>query len=145
MTRRSVLGVLVAVLAIAGPARAAKTEIRVVAHPGVGIREVSRADLSAIFLRKLESWRNGSPVAPVDQSLRSPAREAFSAAVLGMSIISVQAFWQKHLAAGGLEPPPVRGSDEEVLAFVASTPGAVGYISAATMVPASVREIAITR
>lgn len=145
MTRRSVLGALAVVLAGAMFADAAKVEIRLVAHPGVGIREVSRADLSAIFLRKLESWRNGSPVVPVDQSLRSPVRAAFGDAVLGMSIISVQAFWQKHLAAGGLEPPPVRGSDEEVLAFVASTPGAVGYILATTTVPASVREIAIAR
>jgi ABC-type phosphate transport system substrate-binding protein len=145
MRRRTVLGALAACVAHSVPGHAAKVQIHVVAHPGVGLSEVLRADLASIFLRKLVTWKNGVPALPVDQSMRSPARAAFSDEVLGMSEMSVQAFWQKHLAAGGQEPPPVRGSDTDVLAFVASTPGAVGYILAGTMVPATVREMAIKR
>ena len=145
MGRRIVLGALVGILAYAAPGGAAKVEVRLVTHPGVGLSEAPKSDLAAIFQRRLVTWRNGTPATPVDQSLRSPAREAFSSQVLGMSLISVQAFWQKHLSAGGQEPPPVRSSDEEVLAYVAATPGAVGYILSTTTVPANVRELAIKR
>jgi ABC-type phosphate transport system substrate-binding protein len=40
-------------------------------------------------------------------------------------------------------PPPVKTSDEEIVAFVASTPGAIGYVSSGTPLPDTVREIAV--
>jgi ABC-type phosphate transport system substrate-binding protein len=144
MRRRVVLTGLAA-LVPAVPGRAANVEFRVVTHPGLRLSEVSREELSGVFLRKTTSWSGGTPAAPVDQSLRSPVRSTFSSKVLGMSLISVQAYWQKHISTGGDPPPPVLGSDDEVLAFVASTPGAVGYIQSTTMVPARVREVALKR
>lgn len=144
MRRRTILGALTACIASSVSAFAAKVEVRIVVHPGLGLSEVPRADLASIFLRRLVTWRNGVPAQPVDQSMRSEARIAFSDGVLGMSAMSVQAFWQKHLQLG-VEPPPVRASDEEVLAYVAATPGAVGYILASTMVPSGVRELAVKR
>jgi ABC-type phosphate transport system substrate-binding protein len=40
-------------------------------------------------------------------------------------------------------PPPVKTSDEEIVSFVASTPGAIGYVSASTPLPDSVREVTV--
>jgi ABC-type phosphate transport system substrate-binding protein len=54
----------------------------------------------------------------------------------------VQVYWQRRMATG-LVPPPVKTSDEEIVSFVASTPGAIGYVSSTTPLPDSVREVAI--
>ena len=45
--------------------------------------------------------------------------------------------------ATGVTPPPVKQSDQEIVAFVAATPGSIGYVSSALPLPESVRQIAI--
>ncbi len=42
----------------------------------------------------------------------------------------VDAYWQGLVFSGKASPPPTVGSDQEVVSFVRSTPGAVGYVSA---------------
>jgi len=47
--------------------------------------------------------------------------------------------------ATGVTPPPVKQTDQDVLAFVAATPGAIGYVSTSIPLPEGVREIAIVQ
>ena len=51
-------------------------------------------------------------------------------------------FWNKQMASG-VFPPPVKSSDEEVLSYVASTPGAIGYVSSGVSLPSGVRTITV--
>jgi ABC-type phosphate transport system substrate-binding protein len=104
--------------------------------------QIPRAALSSIFLKQAPRWGDGSAVLPVDQSVRSPVRHSFSNDVLQQGLVEVQVYWQRKMASG-LTPPPVKTSDEEIVAFVASTPGAIGYVSSSTPLPDSVREVAI--
>ena len=129
---------------MAGPGRdvSAAAAFRVIVHPQVKGNEVPRAVLSAIFLKQALKWGDGRPVVPVDQSTQSAVRRAFSNDVLGQGIVEVQVYWQRKITAG-LVPPPVKTSDEEVVAFVASTPGAIGYISSSTPLPDGVREVTV--
>jgi ABC-type phosphate transport system substrate-binding protein len=81
---------------------------------------------------------------PVDQSGTSPVRSAFSEAVLGMPVATAVQYWQKQMfAANPLRPPAVRGSDAEVIAFVAKTQGGVGYVSKAAVLPPEVKAVAV--
>ena len=43
---------------------------------------------------------------------------------------SVENYWQQQIFSGRGSPPPIKASDQEVLAFVAANPGAIGYVSA---------------
>ena len=73
---------------------------------------------------------------PVDQSGTSAVRKAFSEAVLGMPVATAVQYWQKQMfRTNPLRPPAVKGSDAEVIAFVAKTEGAVGYVSKAAALP----------
>ena len=81
---------------------------------------------------------------PVDQSGTSAVRKAFSESVLGMPVATAVQYWQKQMfATNPLRPPAVKGSDAEVIAFVAKTEGAVGYVSKAAALPAGVKAIAV--
>jgi ABC-type phosphate transport system substrate-binding protein len=51
-------------------------------------------------------------------------------------------FWSRRMATG-VTPPPVKQTDEEVVAYVAATPGSIGYVSTAAALPDSVRSITI--
>jgi ABC-type phosphate transport system substrate-binding protein len=142
--RRTDLPLLVAAVLLAGaaPVVTADASFRVIVHPQVKGNQIPRAALSSIFLKQAPRWGDGSAALPVDQSVRSSVRLAFSNDVLQQGIVQVQVYWQRRMAAGQV-PPPVKTSDEEIISFVASTPGAIGYVSATTPLPASVREVAI--
>jgi ABC-type phosphate transport system substrate-binding protein len=79
---------------------------------------------------------------PVDQSMSSPLRAAFSEAVLKTPLDGVRRLWQSKISEG-VEPPPVKVSDQAVLAFVSSTKGAIGYVSATAAVPAGVKTMVV--
>jgi ABC-type phosphate transport system substrate-binding protein len=126
----------------AAPVASAEVRFRVIVNPQVKGGQIPRAALSSIFLRPAARWGDGSAVRPVDQSLRSPLRVAFSNDVHQQGLMEIQVYWQREIAKGHV-PPPVKSSDEEVVAYVASTPGAVGYVSPEAALPDTVREVAV--
>jgi ABC-type phosphate transport system substrate-binding protein len=135
--------VLTAVLASGFVATAgADASYRIIVHPRVKGSQIPRATLSSIFLKQAPRWGDGSPVLPVDQSMRSPIRHSFASDVLQRPMLELQIFWSRRMSTG-VTPPPVKQTDAEVVAFVAATPGAIGYVSSGTPLPDSVREIAV--
>jgi ABC-type phosphate transport system substrate-binding protein len=127
----------------AGVATAADVFV-VIVHPSVTGASIRRADLGAVFLKKASRWSSGGRAVPVDQSGTSPVRIAFSEGVLGQPVAQVVQYWQKQMfSAARLTPPPVKGSDAEVIAFVAKNAGAVGYVAAGTPLPPEVKTVAL--
>jgi ABC-type phosphate transport system substrate-binding protein len=111
-------------------------------NPQVKGSQILRQALSSIFLKRGARWGDGSDAHPVDQSLRSPLRVAFSNDVHQQGLMEIQVYWQREIAKGHV-PPPVKTSDEEVLEYVAATPGAIGYVSSGAPLPGTVREVAV--
>jgi len=148
--RTAGLGLLlcaVALLATAVAGRAADatttaTTIKVIAHPGVPGKSIPKSMLADIFLRRSLKWSDGNSIQPVDQMSSAPARVAFTRVVLGFSALDVQQYWVSQIAKGKV-PPPVKKTEEEVIAFVADTAGAIGYIAEGTAVPTTVRVLPI--
>jgi ABC-type phosphate transport system substrate-binding protein len=120
----------------------ATTTIKVVTHPGVPGGQIRKETLADVFLGRASRLANGQAIVPVDQSTQSQVRAAFSQSVLLQSVAAVQAHWLREIAKNR-RPPLTKGSDAEVLDFVAANPGAIGYVSAATVTDASVKEIQI--
>jgi len=115
---------------------------KVVVNPEVPGTGIKRQVLSAIFLRKVVKWSDGKAIKPADLSLTSPIRLGFTSAVLGLTTLEVNQYWRQMMSRG-IVPPPVKQSDDEVIAFVASTAGAIGYVASSTPTPGSVRELRI--
>ena len=89
---------------------------------------IPRSELSALFTKKTQEWGDGTPVFPVDLPGDDPVREAFTQAIHGKSPQAIRAYWQQQIFAGRQVPPPERDNDEQVLAYVRTTAGAVGYV-----------------
>ena len=127
------LGLLLA--GIAPPSRAAdKVGYKVIVHSSNGVASLSHDQLGRYFLKKSASWPGGRGVAPVDQGKESPVRDSFSRDVIGKSIAEVASYWQQQIFSGRGVPPPEKRSDAEVVAYVTSNPGALGYVSASAEV-----------
>jgi len=145
--RASALALLAAaalVVILTGTADAADSFV-VVVNSSVAGTSMRRADLAAVFLKKAVRWGDGSAANPVDQSGTAAVRKDFSESVLHMPVMAVVQYWGKQLVsmASSLRPPTVKASDGEVLAYVAKTSGAVGYVASGAALPPGVKAITI--
>jgi len=139
------LAAAVLVLALVGTADATDSFV-VVVNSSVAGTSVRRSDLAAVFLKKAVRWGDGSPANPVDQSGTSSTRKSFSEDVLHMPVMAVVQYWGRQMAslAGSTKPPTVKASDDEVLAYVGKTSGAVGYVASGTALPPGVKAVTIS-
>lgn len=101
----------------------------VVVHRGNPVASLGRTDVSRMFLKEVARWPGGQPVEPVDQTVSAPVRAAFSQAVHRRSPQSVASYWRQLVFSGRGLPPPEQRSDADVLRFVASHAGGIGYVS----------------
>ena len=129
-------------LALATSLEAGET-VRVIVNAANPVATATRQQVSGFFLRRETHWGKGLPVFPVDQSATSSLRASFSTDFLRQSVQAVQSYWQQEIFSGRGVPPPVRGSDREVIAFVQANQGAVGYVSAGASLPADVRVLRV--
>src|SRR5438045_1666936 len=108
--------------ALVGPAGSGPSDdsFLVVVAPNNPVTSIKRKDLARLFLKKTSRWSDGREVVPVDQSVRSPVRSAFTHSVLsleGMGQISaVQNFWLQQVYSGRSAPPPIKPTDADVIA-----------------------------
>jgi len=139
--RRRVPGfALAAVVAAALAAAAARpagaqSSYKVIVNPNSAVSSVSKAELAAVFLKKASKWSDGTPAAPVDQSSDADVRAEFSREVLSRPTAAIRAYWNQMAFSGRNIPPAEKSSDADVVAFVRSTPGAVGYVRASAATP----------
>ena len=122
---RCILIAAAAVLCVSWQAQAAG--VKVIANPSVTADSISAGDLKNVFLEDSDSL-GGSHVEPV-LIKGGPAHEAFLKEYLGKSDTALQAFYRSLVFTGKASMPKILGSDAEVVAYVAKTKGAIGYVS----------------
>jgi len=88
---------------------------------------LNKESLVLLFKRKKLFWSDGSRAQPVNLPASHPLRRSFSQAVLGHTPEELEKYWNDQYF-NGISPPYVLASEEAVLHFVASTPGAIGYV-----------------
>ncbi len=123
------IALLAGTVLIPGTAQAASYKI--IVNNSVPVTSLSKKAASDLFLKKTTKWENGTPVTPVDQLDSSNTREGFSKAVHGKPAAAVKSYWNQQIFSGRDVPPVEKKSDAEVLSFVRSTAGAIGYVSEA--------------
>lgn len=115
----------------------------VVAHPEIEVTTISRLELSKIFLGRLRTWSDGARVRPVDQRPDSTARADFTRWIHGRSVVTIEVYWKRMIFSGRGVPPPEVANEREVLEYVQTTPGAVGYVTRSE-IQEGVKEVQVT-
>jgi ABC-type phosphate transport system substrate-binding protein len=126
----SIIALLICALA---PANASdEPPFAIIVAPGSTDHRLTREAVALIFTRRQDYWADGTRIQPVNLPATHPVRRAFSLSVLAKSPEAMEEYWREMYFHGVL-PPHVLGSEQSVLLFVSSTPGAIGYVS--TCVP----------
>lgn len=128
MLRRTIGGLGCALMVFLCPPPALADQV-LIANPSVGQREVSLNTTRLIFSMQLGSWPNGSParvfVLPDDNQVH----RAFTKDLLVLYPRQLRRVWDRQLYSGTGQAPETVADEAEMRAKVASTPGAIGYLS----------------
>jgi ABC-type phosphate transport system substrate-binding protein len=100
----------------------------IIASPLVSDTAISIKQLADIYSLKKTFWADASPMVPVNREVSSVERTKFSEAVFNLSPQELAEYWNRLTFQGKL-PPLIQTSDQAVLGFVRSVPGAIGYIN----------------
>ncbi len=57
-----------------------------------------------------------------------PDRARFYSGLIGKGVAEVNAYWSRQVFSGPSQPPAKVGTPEEVLKWVASHPGGIGFL-----------------
>ena len=142
---RTILKVAFCLAALAGAAPAGAQQYRVIVNSANPTSTLSKEDLARVYLKKMSSWKHGQSVTVVDLGPKSAVRAEFSMAVLGRDVPTMKNYWQQSLFSGRGVPPIEQPSEQQVVAFVAANPGAIGYVSSDVALPDNVKTISVTR
>jgi ABC-type phosphate transport system substrate-binding protein len=119
---------LAAVLAVAATSASA-SDVKVIANSSVGASSVSADELKGVFLATKTSLSDGSHVEPVLEK-GGVTHEAFVKNYLGKTDAALQTYYRSLVFTGKASMPKALGDDAEVVAYVAKTKGAIGYVGA---------------
>lgn len=114
--------VVVVVLTTTGQVRAG--DVYLIAYAAL---DLTPAEVKEIFLGEVQ-FSGTTRLLPVDNA---GAHSDFLARVLKMPGVRYSASWTKKAFRDGLNPPPMKATDAEVLGFVKGNPGAIGYVTTA--------------
>ena len=142
--KRMIFGLAAFAALFGGPGDVTAQQFQVIVHEDVALDEISVENLSNIFQKKARRLPSGESANPVDQGEGASVREAFSQAVHSRSATQLGAFWQQQIFSGREFPPEQMGSDDEVVAYVSRTPGAIGYVSARANLGTGVKVLRVT-
>ena len=117
---------LTIILATALPVHAGP--IVIIANNDVNSPSISAQELQDIFLGNTDSFQDGAHVVPVTLADGAPAHITLLV-LLGKNSSSFRARWRRLVFEGKFSMPRTFPSEDALIKYVASTPGAVGYIS----------------
>lgn len=107
-------------------ATAAQAQVVVISGKSTG--DMSKEQVSEVFLGRASSLPGGGAAVLFDQPEASPLRDEFYSKVTGKSAAQAKSHWSKLAFTGKGTPPKEAGSSAEIKKAVASTPGGIGYI-----------------
>jgi len=102
---------------------------KVIANNSVSASSISAGELKNVFLEDSDSF-GGSHVLPVLQKA-GPAHESFAKQYLNRTPPALDVYYRTLVFTGKASMPKVLATDAEVVAYVARTKGAIGYVSSA--------------
>jgi hypothetical protein len=119
------LPVLLLGAALAGwVSAAAAGDVIVICNSGVALLP---GEVRDVFIGE-KSFAGAVKLAPADNGA---AQAAFLEKVLRLDVAKYASIWTKKSFRDGANPPPVKSSDAEAIAYVKQTPGGCSYVAIA--------------
>jgi len=115
---------MLAALLLCGASQAYAGDVFVICNPGVSLQA---GDVRDVFLGE-KGFAGSVKLAPADNSA---TQASFLEKALKLDAAKYSGIWTKKSFRDGANPPQVKSSDAEAIAYVKQTPGGCSYTSTA--------------
>ncbi|ESS70609.1 hypothetical protein MGMO_121c00050 [Methyloglobulus morosus KoM1] len=105
-----------------------QAEIVVVMSAKSNVTNLSKDNVSAIFLGKTATLPDGIQAVPIEQDAGQEAYKEFHRIVIEKSDAQLNAYWAKMVFSGKGNPPREVANNAEVLKIIAASPSMIGYL-----------------
>ncbi len=102
--------------------------VEVIAHRGVPVQSLSQSQVRAMFGMRQPKWPDGNPVKVFVLADLNALHSAFCKEKLNIYPYQLRQSWDRLVYSGIGQAPIEVTSEEEMIARVAATPGAIGYV-----------------
>jgi len=126
--RRYRIHALILSICLLLPMAEALADLVVVVNARTGVAVMTRNEIVNIFFGRYRQFFNGVEAQPVDLVDGNPDRARFYSALVGKDLSDVNAYWSRQVFSGRMQAPPRVGTADEVLRWVSSHPGGIGFI-----------------
>lgn len=116
----------------------ASAEVVVVVSVQNPTESLSRAQLTDIYLGRLNRFPHGGAVTPMDQREGATAHSAFYRHYLGQTPAQIKTHWSRLIFTGRGQPPRSVADDSAMADTVAASPDVIGYLDSAYLDSADV-------
>ncbi len=138
-----ILGSIVLVCLFGSVTTSTAQTIAVIVHKSSSLSNLSLAELKTYFKLESQFWKNNERVQAAILSYEKPESLKFNAVVYELPGEGIKKLWIQKIFRGQIkEAPKLQKTEEDMLKFVASNTGAIGFVSA-DKVDASVKVITI--
>ncbi len=127
--RGTFLFTLLVTLSFADNALPAGDVVETVVHPSINTEYLSKNLLRSIFSMRLRTWQDGLPIRVFVLPDDAPLHSIFAKQKLNVFPYQLRSAWDRLVYSGTGQAPFVVHSEEEMRARIATTPGAIGYLS----------------
>lgn len=103
--------------------------VEVIAHKGVAVGKISVASARAIFGMRQVKWPDGTLVRVFVLPDTHPVHGALCKERLNIYPYQLRQSWDRLVYSGMAQAPEEVATETEMLARVAATPGAIGYVN----------------
>jgi hypothetical protein len=103
-------------------------DFKVIANSSISSSSISADELKDVFLLTKNSFGGGHAEPVLEKG--GATHEAFVKSYLGKTDTALQTYYRSLVFTGKASMPKTLAADAEVVAYVAKTKGAIGYVSA---------------
>ena len=107
-----------------------QAQVAVIANRSVPVEAIEKSKLLDLYLGDKTFWDDGQPAIVFDLKKKGETKRAYYR-YLGVRYSRIRSTWLKRMLSGDSGRLKSYESEEEMLKKVASTPGAVGFVSQA--------------
>jgi len=119
----------------------AYSQVAIIVHPEVPVDSLTKTKLLDLYTGDLRKWQENLPIIAFDLKPKLEIRNEFFR-LLGKTSSRMKSIWLKKMLAGEGNPPAALADEISILRKIASTPGAIGFVSK-NIVNNSVKEIVL--
>lgn len=106
----------------------ASAELVVIVNARSGVAAMTRGEVVNIFFGRYRQFFNGIEAEPVEMADGRPERARFYRGLVGKELSDIDAYWSRQVFSGRAKPPAQVNTPEELLKWVASHPGGIGFV-----------------